>query len=307
MPDDDLKAHQDEVSRLIGRCILRLQQYEIQLKDILVHYEIAGRPEDLKAARSNRSAGLSRQTLGTLVRELVGSVLVSGEPEEVPDNDGTEAADGAPTVRITVRQGLTEEEHTRTEVELRDLVQLRNDLVHHFMARHDLWSPGGCRIAQAELADGCDRIGRHLERLREWARDMDLVRQEAVERLRSDTFQNLVVHGILPDGTVDWPASSLVSGFREAAQALAGAGEGWVSVAEAGKWLVQKYPDQTPERFGCKTWQHALHESRMFDLRHEPGSEGRILCFKYRDDPRPREASELSWEFDSRGTLLRTS
>jgi OST-HTH/LOTUS domain len=305
MPDDDLKAHQDEVSRLIGRCILRLQQYENQLKAILAHYEIAGRPEDLEAAISTRNAERSHQTLGTLVRELVGSVLDSGEPGEVPDKDGTQAVDGAPTVRITLRLGLSEEEHARTEAELRDLVELRNDLVHHFMERHDLFSPDGCRIAQAELVASCDRIGRHLERLRDWAGDMERARQEVVEHLCSDTFQNLAIHGVLPDGTVDWSASSLVSGFREAAQALASGRGGWVSVAEAGKWLVQKYPDQTPERFGCKTWQHALQESRLFDLRHEPRSEGRILCFKYREDPRPSDASQRSWEFDGHGTFLR--
>ena len=305
MSDDDLKAQQDEVSRLIGRCLLRLQQYEGQLKAILAHHDLSVGPEGFEAARAVRSEGLSRQTLGKLIGELFGSVLVAGEPGEVPDRDGPGAAEGAPTVRVTLRLGLTEEEHARTEADLRDLLGLRNDLVHHFMARHDLWSVDGCRVAQAELAVSCDRIGRHLERLREWAADMDRARQEAVEHLRSDTFQNLAIHGILPDGAVDWPASSLVSGFREAAQALAGAGESWVSVAEAGKWLVQKYPDQTPERFGCRTWQHALQESRLFDLRHERRDGRRVICFKERTHPRIGDMPERTWKFDSRGPLVR--
>lgn len=282
-----------------------MQQYEGQLKAILAHHDLSAGPEGFEAARAIRSGGLSRQTLGKLIGELFGSVLVAGEPGEVPDGDGPGAAEGAATVRVTLRLGLTEEEHARTEADLRDLVELRNDLVHHFITRHDLWSVEGCRIAQAELGASCDRIGRHLEGLLDWARDMDRARQEMAEHLRSDTFQNLAIHGILPDGTVDWPASSLVRCFREAARALAGAGGGWVSVAEAGKWLVQKYPDQAPERFGCKTWQHALQESRMFDLRHDARSGSRILFFKERADPRLHDASELRWEPDAREAFLR--
>ncbi|MFN3993017.1 MAG: OST-HTH/LOTUS domain-containing protein [Tabrizicola flagellatus] len=303
MSDDDLKAQQDEVSRLIGRCLLRLQQYEGQLKAILAHHDLSAGPEGLEAVLADCGAGLSRQTLGKLIEKLSGSVLVAGEPGEVVDRDGPDATEGAPTVWVTLRLGLTEEEQIRTEADLRDLLGLRNDLVHHFMARHDLWSVDGCRVAQAELAVSCDRIGRHLERLREWAADMDRARQEAVEHLRSDTFQNLAIHGILPDGTVDWPASSLVSGFREAAQALAGAGESWVSVAEAGKWLVQKYPDQTPERFGCRTWQHALQESRLFDLRHRATADGCVLCFRARRTSSGDRTAEQTWRLGDGGAV----
>lgn len=225
----------------------------------------------------------------------------------MPDGDGPGAAEGGPKVRVTLRLGLTEEDHARTAAELRDLVGLRNDLVHHFMARHDLWSVEGCRIAQAELAASCDRIGRYLEGLRDWARDMDRVLQEVAEFHRSGTLRNMVVHGTLPDGTVDWPASSLVSGFREAARALAGGGEGWVPVEKAGRWLADRDPDSLPERFGCRTWQHALQESRLFDLRHRATADGRVLCFRERRTSSRDRTAERIWHLEGGGAESRRS
>ena len=300
MPDQDLKAQQEEVNRLMGRCVLRLQQYEAQLKAILAHYDVSGTLQDFDTVPVARPVGASQWTLGTLIKAFVGSVLVSGEPV-AEEEEEEEADDGPPRFRRTLRLGLAEEDFARTQTELRELVQLRNDLIHHFMERHDLWTVEGCRIAQEELAASSNLIGTHVARLREWAADMDRARQEVVEHLRSDTFQNLAIHGILPDGTVDWPASSLVSGFREAARALAGAGGGLVSVAAAGKWLVQKYPDQTPERFGCKTWKHALQESRLFDLRHATKDGRRVICFQERANAKLADAPERAWEVGKGG------
>jgi hypothetical protein len=95
-----------------------------------------------------------------------------------------------------------------------------------------------------------------------------------------------------------------VSGFREAARALAGAEKEWISVEAAGQWLVAKYPDQTPQRFRCKTWQHALQESSLFDLRHERKGGRRVICFNERAKPKIRDRSEWTWEFDDSGALI---
>lgn len=305
MLGDDLRAQQDEVSRLIGRCLIRLQQYEGQLKAILAHHDLSAGPEGFEAARAARGAGLSRQTLGTLVRELLGSVIVADTPGGVLDRDNPDAAAGDPMVRVTLRLGLAEEEMATMEADLRDLVELRNDLVHHFLGRHDLGSVKGCRIAQAELAASCDRIGRLLEGLRSWARDLDQALKEVAVLHRSGTIRDLVVHGIMPDGTVDWPTSSLVSGFREATRALAGAGTGWVPVDAAGRWLADRCTDLTPERFGCKTWAHALQEARLFDLSRQDTADGRVLCFRARQTPSRDRAAEQIWQIGDRGAAPR--
>jgi hypothetical protein len=49
------------------------------------------------------------------------------------------------------------------------------------------------------------------EVLRGWAESMDQARHLAAECIQSDTFRDLVINGISPDGTVDWPAAGIES------------------------------------------------------------------------------------------------
>lgn len=263
MRDQDLTVEQEEVNRLMGRCILCLQQYEMQLKVIVAHHNVSDKLQGFDAARASRMAWSSRLTLGTLVKEFVGSVLVRGELA-AEQEDVEKAYDGLPHVRWTFRLGLAEEDFARTESELRELVQLRNNLIHHFMERHDLWTLEGCRVAQVELTASSDVIRAHVKRLREWAADIDRALQELSEVSRSEAFRDDVVNGISPDGTVFWPGAGIVFALREAAQALAVGG--WTEVSAAAQWIVERYPDQTPERYGCRTFPQVLHESGEFDV-----------------------------------------
>ena len=161
---------------------------------------------------------------------------------------------------------ISAEDYVRTENDLKELVLLRNNLVHHFIDQHDLWSQDGCRGAHDALLVAYSRIDQHFEQLRGWAEHMDQARQLAAEFVQSDVFHDLVVNGIAPDGTVDWPASGIVRALREAAGDLAV--EGWAPVAVAGRWIVERHPEQLPAKYGCSSWRQVVHESRLFDLRY---------------------------------------
>jgi flagellar biosynthesis chaperone FliJ len=262
--EDALPTARREVQRLLGRCLLRLQQYERQIKAIIAHREISGPADDLEAAQVKRESETGGKTLGVLVRDLMGSFLV--------DNDGDATVEDRPDdpdtgrfVRVRVRLTLSRTDYLTLENDLRELVSLRNDLVHHFIDQHDLRSPDGCLRAQAALRDAHDRIDHHLTRLRQWAEDMDRCRRLAAEQLQSPEFLDLVVNGIGPDGAVDWPDAGIVRALREAAGALAVGG--WVPVAAAASWIAERYPEQTPVRYGCGTLRQVIHESRVFELR----------------------------------------
>jgi hypothetical protein len=279
MVEGDLDAQQQEVNRLMGRCVLRLQQYERQLKSILAHSDRRGTLQGLAETGVARGVDTSQQTLGMLVRTFVGSVLVGGEPA-TPDDDNDRAGD-PPSVRVRVRLGVGEEGLATTKAELRELVQMRNDLIHHFMERHDLWSLEGCRSAQAELASTCDRIGEHLMRLREWAAWMESVLHEVGKDIRSNAFHDAAVNGINPDGSVFWPGAGIVLALREASQTLAV--DGWTDIAAAGQWIARRYPHQTPEKYGCSTLPQVLHESGEFELRHVEKDVLRRRVYRVRD------------------------
>jgi hypothetical protein len=54
MTHDDLPDVQREVQRLLGRCLVRLQQYERLMKSILAHHELSGPLHQLEAQRVER-------------------------------------------------------------------------------------------------------------------------------------------------------------------------------------------------------------------------------------------------------------
>ena len=275
-----LQPLQQDVQRLLGRCLLRLQQYERLMKAIVAHHEISGPAHSLEAIRAARIEDAATKTLGTLVGQLFGSYVVTD------GNGGEERDDDLPgdviSFRTRVQLSLSAQDYANTQADLKDLVSLRNTLVHHFIDQHDLWTVDGCRVAQDELGSAYTRIDQHFEQLRGWAEHMDQARRLAAEFVQSDVFHDLVVNGIAPDGTVDWPAAGIVRALREAAAQLAV--EGWTPIAAAGRWIADRHPEQLPAKYGCSSWRQVVHECRLFELRYREVEGPRAAWY------RPREA-----------------
>lgn len=101
------------------------------------------------------------------------------------------------------------------------------------------------------------RIDGYYKQLRAWAESMDQARQLAASFMQSPAYHDLVVNGIAPDGTMDLGAAGCVSALREAVAALAI--DGWTSVAAAATWISAQHLDQTPEKYGCRTWRQVIH------------------------------------------------
>lgn len=261
---EELQVRQREVQRHLGRCLLRLQQYERLMKAIVAHHEISGPVTALEAIRTARIDDVATKTLGGLVAQLFGSYVVT----ESDSDEGLEksTAGEVATVRMRLQLCMGTEDHERTQRDLRDLVTLRNGLVHHFIDAHDLWTEQGCREAQGALVAAYTRIDQHFEQLRGRAEHMDQVRRLAAEFVQSSVFHDLVVNGIEPDGSIDWSTSGIVRALREAMVELAV--NGWTSVAVAGRFVQDRYPDQVPAKYGCGSWRQVVHECRLFELRY---------------------------------------
>ncbi len=276
-----LQALQHEVQRLLGRCLLRLQQYEHLIKAIVAHHEIAGPAHALESIRAARVADTASKTLGALVGNLVGSYVVTddvGAPAEVTAN----APENVISFGMRMHLSLSAEDYSRTQDDLKELVSLRNNLVHHFIDHHDLWSLDGCRGAQDALVAAYSRIDQHFEQLRGWAEHMDQARRLTAEFVQSDAFHDLVVNGIAPDGVVDWPASGIVRALRDATGELAV--DGWAPVALAGRWIAERHPDQLPAKYGCSSWRQVVHESRLFELRYREVDGQRAAWYRAKQD-----------------------
>lgn len=79
-----------ELQRKLVRCLTRLQQYEILLKALVAHGDIAGPPAGLQAARDAQVACVQKKTLGTLVGMLTERHLTSAEEDEAEARFATE-------------------------------------------------------------------------------------------------------------------------------------------------------------------------------------------------------------------------
>lgn len=263
--DEHLEKHQHEVQRLLGRCILRVQQYEKLIKAMVALSRVSGSIDELEQARAAQMDGTARKTLGTLVGDLLGKHVVAdknGPLEAMPVNDSGNVDWFAFQTTIV----LSDADFARAEQELGEIVGLRNNLVHHFLDQHDIRSVGGCRRAQDALVTVYSRIDQSLALLREWAEGTMKAQQAMSEAVQSAEFTDWIVNGIALDGTVDWNASGIVSALREAFGALAI--DGWAPVVEAGKWIAERYPEQLPAKYGCQSWRQVVHKSPNLELQY---------------------------------------
>ena len=63
MNDQELQAQQRDVQRLLGRCLLRLQQYERLMKAIVAHHDLSGIAHALENIREmSQEMPIDRQT-----------------------------------------------------------------------------------------------------------------------------------------------------------------------------------------------------------------------------------------------------
>ena len=266
-PEPSLELQRD-VQRKLGRCLLRLQQYEILLKALVAHGEIAGPPAGLRAVQGAQVAFARKKTLGALVGMLTERHLTSAG---VDDSAEEPQGDGGVWFRFRFQVGLDASQHQTTTAALKELVDLRNELVHHFLQRFNIWEHQGCIDADAYLDASFETIDGHYLTLRGWAQGMEEARTLMASFMSTATFEDLLVNGISPDGPVDWLASGAVRCLREAEARFAT--EGWTQLNIATTWIRAQHPDQHPQRYGCGSWRQVIHESREFEIRRKVNKE----------------------------------
>lgn len=268
-PVEPVSTLQREVQRKLGRCLIRLQQYERLIKALAVDFEIAGPSDELVAIRQKRGETFSRMTLGQLVAELTGTYLQSQPPDTVePEWDPGDSS--RIWFRMQTRMTLQPQDYERVVAGLKELVALRNELVHHFLERFDIWAEAGCHDADAYLDSGMKKVDSHYAELRQWAITMDRARSTMGAFMASPAYTDLLFDGIYPDGTIDWPNCGIVRHLRAAEAALAA--DGWADLGEVIERMNLMHPEQTLKRYGCTTWRQVLHESKQFRIRRDQGS-----------------------------------
>lgn len=276
----------------LGGCLLRLQQYERLLKAMVVSMNLEGEPVQLQAARDAQVASVQKTTLGGLVGLFTGTYLHTEENAAASEQE----TDNSPGDRLWFsyqqRMVMSAECHEAIKVELKELVDLRNELVHHLLERFDLGQLDRCEAAVAYLDASRATIDRHYQTLRNWAEQMDHARTLMASFMDSGAFKDLLFGAITPDGQVHWRASGIVASLREAEQALVASGgkENWIVLNAAIAWIARQHPDQMPKRYGCSSWRQVLHESRQFEVMKKTPTPaqgagpttGTVVCYRSR-------------------------
>jgi hypothetical protein len=162
---------------------------------------------------------------------------------------------------------MSPERYEQSKAALAELVALRNELVHHFLERFDLWQEQGCIEADTYLDASFELIDGHALDLEAMAKSMESARILTASFMLTPEFDDVFVHGIQPDGTVHWPGSSIVECLQGAEVTLAI--NGWTLLSAATEHIRRTHPDQIPKRYHCGSWRHVLHSSEQFDIRKE--------------------------------------
>lgn len=286
-PDGSTPVLHREVQRKLGRCLIRLQQYEKLMKAIVVEHHIAGPASKLANIKENRGEEVSKKSLGLVVGQLTESFLATPTPEASIEKEGEDLCTSTePWFKFGFRIEMSEQNFENAKDKLTELVNLRNQLVHHFLDDHEIWTEAGRLAAEAYLDDRFAKIEAHFAELRDWANHLVDASTHMANFMRTKEFDDFLVHGILPGGAgVTWNACTIVNLLRDAETALAK--DGWTSLQEAINHIGSCEPEHTPARYGCNSWRQVLHESRQFDIRKEQSVPGQPHITWYRSKACP--------------------
>jgi hypothetical protein len=176
-----------------------------------------------------------------------------------------------------MRIEMTAERRAEVKAAVQNLVDMRNELVHHLIDRFDVWTEDGCDAAIDNLNACYDRINRHFEELQHWARHMAEAAANMATFAKSGGFEEALINGIAPDGTFEWPNTGIVRVLRAALDVHAVVC--WGRLNDAKAWIAERYPEQTPDKYGCRSWPQVLHESRGFQLEYRQGDDERKVAW----------------------------
>lgn len=193
--DSEVDALRQEMHRKLGRCLVRLQQYELVMKELVARARVEGEVKALPGALAAQDARFANKTLGQVVGDLVERVLEEFDPESVP-----ETSDDAPA-RIGIYFSMAFSGDTQADVKssLEAFVKLRNELVHSFIRDHDIETATGLSAAIDDLDAAHTTIDQRFHELSDWYQQMVNLQQAVAGFVASDAGRELLFTSPLVD------------------------------------------------------------------------------------------------------------
>jgi hypothetical protein len=258
-----VEVAQLEMQRHLGRCLLRLQQYEHLLKAMVATTSLSGHPTELAELQAQQVEEVRALTLGALVRLFARDYLVDNERQcdvsDAPD-DCLEQGENLVSFKISYAMEMSSEDYKQTVGAMTELRDMRNELVHHLIKRFDIADEAGCVAGTLHLQSCYARIDGHLKQLSNWAKTR--------EEVRSQEFEKLFAQATTEDAH---PTAHLIFEWLRSAEGALSVG-GWTQVDEVVARIVRAHGAQRPSLYGSRTWRELLEKSRQFEIRRVKGS-----------------------------------
>lgn len=191
---------QREVQRKLGSCMLRLQQCERLLKEMVAGMALEGPMGRLEEAQAKQVKAWSKQCLGALVGKFTDHLNAESRVEE---NDGV-SPKTVDTLWMSSRSsiGMSPEQEAHVRRGLTELLGMRNHLVHHFIERFDISNVKDCLAASTYLDSCYQQIDGNFELLRGRAQALDVVREITALSFPSPAILDRFMANIQPGASV---------------------------------------------------------------------------------------------------------
>ncbi|MDO8696316.1 MAG: OST-HTH/LOTUS domain-containing protein [Pseudomonas sp.] len=274
-PEGELLATlQDSVSRKVGRCILRLQQYEQLMKRLLAAHDRPHVRSPSDALRATPpTSGIARLASNNRNHPLA----------NLEAKIGALHGSAQPSLKLHRGGELSEDDYQKAKQDLAALVARRDHLVHHFMQQFDLFSETGCQAAELYLDETYQQIDQHDRALRAWTKGMEHGPEHTHAFMQSTTWRDVLLYGLVPGQPVDWPCTTIVQQLSRAESACHEAG--WTSLTTAIGFIHLDWPELNPKKYGCSSWRHVIHQSGLFEIQKRKPADSERTQVWYRSKP----------------------
>lgn len=268
----DLNELKEQIALEYGRSLLQLQQFELTLKATLPTLKVSGFSDELAGNIERDRQLLGGKTLGHLVSQW--SQRTTFEDEQEIDDD---TLNGRAYFRFSF--GLENGEWMNEK--LKQLVELRNELVHHFLSRFALNSEASCQEAICYLASAADIIKDNRDALHSLLINAEKAKSELFEFMNSPEGEHFLISGVLPGQPIDnWENTTIIQQLK-CEERLIGK-DGWTQLNEAISRIGQRHPRLSPKLYGCSSWREVIHHSQLFEVDKRQSPTGLMMWYRTR-------------------------
>jgi hypothetical protein len=191
MHEDQTNELREIAFRKIGRNVVNLQRFERMLKLIIVRSNVQGYTSELAKVHQRKFSDTKRKTLGPLVREFFNTLYSPDDPFSDSPADADQEIWTSFSLRIESRQdSIIKREH-----ELRQVVEERNLLIHHWLAELDFNSAESCQKLISQLDEQNDRLTPHFDSLMRLIGDLNAAERAMFELLEAGLRESLGEQG----------------------------------------------------------------------------------------------------------------